>query len=70
MPVYEYGCEKCGEVFEVEQRITADALTSHEACGGPVKRLISSSSFSLRGGGWYSDHYGLKSGSGGESKGS
>ena len=62
MPIYEYRCERCEEEFEVSQRITADALTEHEECGGEVKRLISRTSFSLKGAGWYSDHYGLQPG--------
>ncbi|MDF1564304.1 MAG: zinc ribbon domain-containing protein [Deltaproteobacteria bacterium] len=62
MPIYEYRCEQCEEEFEVSQRITEDALTEHEGCGGPVKRLISRTSFALKGKGWYSDHYGLQPG--------
>ncbi|RMG17302.1 MAG: zinc ribbon domain-containing protein [Deltaproteobacteria bacterium] len=76
MPIYEYACKKCGEEFEVEQRITEEALKKHSeagaACDGEVKRLISTTSFALKGSGWYSDHYGLKpkgsQGKGGESK--
>ncbi len=60
MPIYEYACEKCGDEFEVEQRITDDPLAKHEGCGGSVKRLISMTTFTLRGSGWYSDLYGLK----------
>jgi putative FmdB family regulatory protein len=67
MPIYEYACEKCGNEFEAEQRITEDPLKTHDGCGGPVKRLISRTAFSLKGGGWYSDHYGLKSGGNGSS---
>ncbi len=62
MPIYEYRCEKCEEEFEVSQRITDAPLTEHEGCGGPVRRLISRTSFTLKGSGWYSDHYGLKPG--------
>ncbi|MFW6369007.1 MAG: FmdB family zinc ribbon protein [Myxococcota bacterium] len=69
MPIYEYACEKCGAEFEVEQRITDDPLTRHEDCGGAVKRLISLSNFSLKGSGWYSDHYGLKGNGNGSSNG-
>ena len=61
MPIYEYRCAQCGEQFETHQRITDDPLTEHEGCGGSVQRLISLTSFALRGDGWYSDHYGLKS---------
>lgn len=58
MPIYEYACEGCGEDFEVEQRITADPVKSCPACKSrKVKRLISQTSFVLKGGGWYSDLY-------------
>ncbi|HEY6911637.1 MAG TPA: FmdB family zinc ribbon protein, partial [Myxococcales bacterium] len=46
----------CG-TFDVEQRITEPALATCDKCGGPVRRLISRSSFALRGGGWYADGY-------------
>ena len=63
MPTYEYSCTSCG-TFDVEQRITEPALATCDKCGGPVKRLISRSSFALRGGGWYSDGYASTSTSG------
>jgi putative FmdB family regulatory protein len=59
MPTYEYSCPSCG-TFDVEQRITEPARTQCDRCGGPVKRLISRSSFALRGGGWYADGYASK----------
>ena len=74
MPIYEYECKKCGERFEVMQRITEEALTtcspdlrkdSENAeepkvkCDGDgeLKKLISQTSFSLKGGGWYKGGY-------------
>jgi putative FmdB family regulatory protein len=57
MPTYEYACPTCGTV-EAEQRISEAALTACPSCGAPVKRLISRSSFALKGGGWYSEGYG------------
>jgi putative FmdB family regulatory protein len=71
MPTYEYACEACGNSWEAEQRITADALKDCPKCGEPkARRLISGSRFLLKGGGWYADGYGSsKSSSGsGESK--
>jgi putative FmdB family regulatory protein len=56
MPIYEYDCQKCG-TFEVSQKITEPALTTHDVCGGPVQRRISLTSFALKGGGWYADGY-------------
>ena len=58
MPIYEYACEKCESQFEVEQRITDDPIKSCPRCKSrKVKRLISRTSFVLKGGGWYSDLY-------------
>jgi putative FmdB family regulatory protein len=67
MPIYEYACAKCESEFEVEQRITEDPLKSCPKCRSRrVKRLISQTSFALKGGGWYADGYASKAG--GESK--
>jgi len=58
MPIYEYGCGKCGHEFEAEQRITDAPLKTCPACRSrKVRRLISRTSFVLKGGGWYSDLY-------------
>jgi len=67
MPIYEYACGKCEAEFEAEQRITDAPLKKCPECGSKrVKRLISRTSFALKGGGWYADGYGspgAKSGS-------
>lgn len=60
MPIYEYECKKCG-TFEHLQAISDDPLERCPECRSKVSRLISSSSFHLRGGGWYSDGYDSKS---------
>jgi predicted nucleic acid-binding Zn ribbon protein len=44
-------------VFEVRQRISEPALTSHEGCGGEVHRLLSPAPFILKGEGWYVTDY-------------
>ena len=56
MPIYEYQCDKCG-VFEVTQRITENALKKCPTCKGKVERIISSTSFVLKGSGWYVTDY-------------
>ena len=40
MPLYLYRNLVTDETFEVEQRITEDALTEHPETGEPVKRII------------------------------
>lgn len=68
MPIYEYRCPDCGHQFDALQKISDDPISLCPECGGEsVKKLISRTSFSLKGGGWYSDHYGLKSGGGSSS---
>jgi putative FmdB family regulatory protein len=62
MPIYEYECERCG-VFEVTQRITEDPLKRCPTCKGKVHRLISNTSFMLKGTGWYATDYGRSSSS-------
>ena len=57
MPTYEYQCDACHRVFEVRQRITEEPLTTCEACGGAVRRLLSPAPFILKGGGWYVTDY-------------
>ena len=60
MPIYEYKCKKCGKEVEVFQKITASDVTSCKYCKGPVGKLISLSSFNLKGTGWYVTDYGGK----------
>jgi putative FmdB family regulatory protein len=56
MPIYEYHCQQCG-VFEVSQRITESPLTTCPTCEGEIRRLISLTSFVLKGSGWYATDY-------------
>jgi putative FmdB family regulatory protein len=63
MPIYEYACGGCGREFEIEQRITEDPVKTCPRCRSrKVKRLISQTSFVLKGGGWYADLYSSSSG--------
>ncbi len=74
MPIYEYKCPDCGHAFDAIQKMSDDPIKVCPSCGaGQVKKLISATSFVLKGSGWYKDHYGLKKGGdgggdGGESK--
>jgi putative FmdB family regulatory protein len=66
MPIYEYQCQKCG-TFEVSQRITERSLGKCPTCKAKVKKLISNTSFQLKGTGWYVTDYARK-GANGDSK--
>ncbi len=58
MPTYEYHCKACDHEFELEQRITEDPIQKCPSCRKKkVKRLISNTSFVLKGSGWYNDGY-------------
>ena len=64
MPIYEYECEKCHKISEALQHFSDQPLIVCEQCGGNLHKLISKSSFHLKGGGWYSDGYSSPGGSG------
>ena len=66
MPIYEYKCVECGQVMEVLVRHSDIASGKHNEealvctkseCAGQVKRTLSRTSFTLKGGGWASDGY-------------
>lgn len=58
MPIYEYECEKCGAHLEVLQKMGDKALTRCTKCRGKVRKVVSRSSFQLKGSGWYVTDYG------------
>jgi putative FmdB family regulatory protein len=57
MPIYEYECDSCKEIQEVCQSISDEPKTTCPKCSGSLRKLISMSSFQLKGSGWYSDGY-------------
>jgi putative FmdB family regulatory protein len=64
MPIYEYHCSKCGD-FETMQRMSDKPLTTCPTCRRKVTKLISSTTFHLKGSGWYITDYARKGESGG-----
>ncbi len=63
MPIYEYECESCGKITENWQKFSDPPLSTCKYCGGKLHKLISHSSFHLKGSGWYvTDYAGEKSG--------
>ena len=57
MPIYEYRCQACDSVVEIIHGMTDDQPRVCDVCGEPLERLISRSSFALKGDGWYADLY-------------
>jgi putative FmdB family regulatory protein len=60
MPIYEYKCKKCGKEYELFQKISDPAVNTCKFCKGPASKLISLSTFHLKGTGWYVTDYGGK----------
>jgi len=60
MPLYEYKCEKCGNLFEVMQKFSDEPVKAHENCGGSVHRLLSAPALLFKGSGWYVNDYAKK----------
>ena len=58
MPIYEYACGACGHRFEEWQKMSDKPVRTCPKCKAKkVEKLISATSFHLKGGGWYSDLY-------------
>ncbi|WP_045216614.1 FmdB family zinc ribbon protein [Desulfonatronovibrio magnus] len=57
MPIYEYRCNDCQQVFEEWQKGFEDLEKVCPICGGASSRLISNSAFVLKGSGWYVTDY-------------
>jgi putative FmdB family regulatory protein len=66
MPIYEYSCSSCGKTIDVLQKISDPTPEKCTACGAQasLSRVVSRSSFHLKGGGWYKDLYGSTNTSG------
>ena len=57
MPIYEYQCNRCNEIFEIFHKIDEDCKVACPKCLGPVKKLISATNFVLKGSGFYVNDY-------------
>lgn len=60
MPIYEYRCGECEQVFEALQRVADEPLDTCRRCGGPAERIISSPAIHFVGSGWYVTDYARK----------
>ncbi|HVP62193.1 MAG TPA: zinc ribbon domain-containing protein [Myxococcaceae bacterium] len=59
MPIYEYECSQCHQTSDVLQKVNDPAPETCPRCGAQhtLSRLVSRTSFVLKGGGWYADLY-------------
>jgi putative FmdB family regulatory protein len=57
MPAYDYKCQKCGYIFEVQQRITEEPLKHCPKCKGKIVRLISPAGIIFKGSGFHMTDY-------------
>lgn len=64
MPTYGYECALCKEQFEVTQRMSDPALTTHDGCGGDLRRLLYPVGIVFKGPGFYVNDYAKKTGTG------
>ena len=58
MPLYEYRCTRCGEIIEVLQKVNDPPRKRCSECSGKLEKLVSRTSFQLKGGGWFAQGYG------------
>lgn len=59
MPLYDFKCIVCDCVLERRQK-HEEPNPDCEECGNPTERLITNTSFVLKGEGWYKDGYSKK----------
>jgi putative FmdB family regulatory protein len=62
MPIYEYECDRCGRITEVLQGLNDPPIKKCSYCRGKLSRIISLSSFHLKGTGWYATDYAKNAG--------
>jgi putative FmdB family regulatory protein len=53
VPTYQYVCTECGGQLEAVQKFTDEPLTTHEACGGRLRKVFSPVGIVFKGSGFY-----------------
>ena len=61
MPIYEYECKRCKEIFEILHKIDDECKIACPKCLGSARKLISATNFVLKGSGFYVNDYPSKS---------
>ncbi len=57
MPIYEYRCSDCEQIFEEWQKDYEERQVPCPVCGNPAQRIMSNTTFVLKGTGWYVTDY-------------
>ncbi len=57
MPIYEFECNQCGLHLEQMLKVTEKMPSKCPKCKGKLSKIISQTSFTLKGSGWYKDGY-------------
>jgi putative FmdB family regulatory protein len=57
MPIYEYKCTKCGNVFEKQQLITDEPVKRCPKCQGKVNKIFSAAGIIFKGSGFHNTDY-------------
>ncbi|MGZ3570216.1 MAG: FmdB family zinc ribbon protein [Thermodesulfobacteriota bacterium] len=61
MPIYEYQCGRCKNIFELVRKMDEDCEAVCPKCMAPARKIISATSFVLKGSGFYVNDYPSKS---------
>ena len=57
MPIYTYACQTCGGTLEKRQSFSDEPLTTHDECGGSLRRVIHPAGIVFKGSGFYNTDY-------------
>jgi putative FmdB family regulatory protein len=52
MPTYDYVCQACGLTVEVLHGVHAAGPSTCDACGGPLRKALSTPAIVFKGSGW------------------
>jgi putative FmdB family regulatory protein len=57
VPLYEYGCQKCGRHTDKIEPVNGPHLKKCPHCGGKVESVITAPAIKFKGSGWYVTDY-------------
>jgi putative FmdB family regulatory protein len=68
LPIYTYECQSCSSTLERRQSFSDDPLTTHDECGGSLRRVIHPAGIVFKGSGFYNTDYKNSTGSNDKAK--